>query len=51
MQALAELIGAPLPPEHVAETAAAWRLMAPHLQRVNAADLGQGIEPAALFRP
>ena len=51
VQALAEQFGAPLPPEHLAEIAAAWRLMAPHLQRVRAADLGQSIEPAALFRP
>jgi hypothetical protein len=51
VRALAEQLGAPLPPQHLAEAAAAWELMAPHLQRVRAAELGPEVEPAALFRP
>ncbi len=51
VRALAELFAAPIPDAHLAEAAAAWRLMAPHLERVRAADLGQDLEPAALFRP
>ncbi|HEY3696232.1 hypothetical protein [Phenylobacterium sp.] len=51
VKTLAEHFGEPLPAEHLAETAAAWRLMAPHLQQIRAAELGQDIEPAALFRP
>jgi len=51
VRALADLFDAPIPPQHLAETATAWRLMAPHLERVRAADLGAELEPAALFRP
>jgi len=51
VRTLAELFEVPIAPQHLAETAAAWRLMAPHLERVRAADLGQELEPAALFRP
>ena len=48
---LAEQFGAAIRPEHLAETAAAWRLMAPHLARVRQARLAPDQEPAALFRP
>lgn len=48
---LAGAFGAPLRPEHLAEVAAAWRLMRPHLDRVRAADLAPAEEPASLFRP
>ena len=51
VRALAEQLGTPVPPPHLAETAAAWRLMAPHLERVRAAELAPDLEPAALFRP
>lgn len=51
VRVLAVQFGVPIPPEHVAEAAAAWRLMAPHLERVGAADLAVTSEPAALFRP
>ena len=51
VRALAELFDVAIPPQHLAETAAAWRLMAPHLERVRTADLGPELEPAALFRP
>jgi hypothetical protein len=51
VRVLAVQFGAPIPPEHVAEAAAAWRLMAPHLERVRAAELAVTSEPAALFRP
>jgi hypothetical protein len=49
--ALAELFEFPVPAQHLAEVAAAWRLMAPHLDRVRAADLAADLEPAALYRP
>jgi hypothetical protein len=48
---LAEAVDAPLRPEHLAEVAAAWRLMRPHLDRVRAADLASTEEPASFFRP
>jgi hypothetical protein len=48
---LAVQFGVPIPPQHMAEAATAWRLMAPHLDRVRAADLATDREPAALFRP
>jgi hypothetical protein len=48
---LAAQFGTPIAPEHLAEAAAAWRLMAPHLARVRAAVLAAEIEPASLFRP
>jgi hypothetical protein len=48
---LAEALGSPLPLEHLAEVAASWRLMAPHLARVRAAELEAELEPASLFRP
>jgi hypothetical protein len=51
VRALAALYEVPIPEQHLAEAAAAWRLMAPHLERVRAADLGPDLEPAALFRP
>ena len=51
VRALASQFGVAIAPEHLTEAAAAWRLMAPHLQRVQAAELGGEIEPAALFRP
>jgi hypothetical protein len=49
--ALAELLGAPLRPEHVLEVAAAWRMMTPHRDLVAAQALGPTAEPAALFKP
>jgi hypothetical protein len=42
---LAVQFGVPIPPQHMAEAATAWRLMAPHLDRAT------DREPAALFRP
>jgi hypothetical protein len=51
VSALAAAFDAPLRPEHVAEVAAAWRLMRPHLDRVRAAGLAHKEEPASLFRP
>ncbi len=48
---LAALIGVAILPEHLAEVAAALRLMAPHVDRVRAAQLGPEVEPASLFRP
>jgi hypothetical protein len=51
VRVLAVQFGIPIPPEHVAEAAAAWRLMAPHQERVRAAELDAASEPAALFRP
>jgi hypothetical protein len=48
---LARLLGAPIQDEHLAEVAAAWRLMAPHRAVVAAAPLDALSEPAALFRP
>ncbi len=48
---LAEAFDAPIRPEHLAEVAAAWRLMRPHLERVRSAELPPTDEPAALFRP
>lgn len=49
--ALAQAFDTPLRPEHLAEAAAAWSLMRPHLDRVRAADLAHTEEPASLFRP
>ena len=51
VRVLAELFGAPLRSEHVADVSAAWRLMQPHLARVRAIELAEDEEPAALFRP
>ena len=51
VRALAEAFDTPLRPEHLAEVAAAWRLMRPHLERVRAAGLAPTDEPASLFRP
>ena len=51
VRVLAEAFGWPIRPEHLAETAAAWRLMAPHLARVRQARLASDQEPAAIFRP
>ncbi len=51
VQALARHLEVVLRPEHLAETAAAWRLMAPHLDRVRRTALGPAAEPASLFRP
>lgn len=51
VRTLAVQFDVPIPPEHLSEAAAAWRLMAPHLERVRAADLAPECEPAALFRP
>jgi hypothetical protein len=51
VRALAEAFDMPLRPGHLAEVAAAWRLMRPHLDRVRAAGLAHTQEPAALFRP
>jgi hypothetical protein len=48
---MAAMMGAAILPEHLDEVAAALRLMAPHLERVRAADLGPEAEPASLFRP
>ena len=48
---LAGRLGVVVPPEFLAEVAAAWRLMAPHLERVRDAELGPEAEPASLFRP
>jgi hypothetical protein len=49
--ALAEMLGVALRPEHVPEVARAWRLMAPHRERVRGVELGPEAEPAAVFRP
>lgn len=51
VRVLAVQFGVPIPPDHVAEAAKAWRLMEPHLERVYAAELAAASEPAALFRP
>jgi hypothetical protein len=51
VRTLAVQFGVPIRPEHMSEAAAAWRLMAPHLERVRDADLAPDCEPAALFRP
>ena len=51
VRALAQAFDTPLRPEHLAEVAAAWRLMRPHLERVRAAGLASTDEPASLFRP
>ena len=48
---LAKQLGSPLASEHLAEVASAWRLMAPHVERVRNAELPPALEPAALFRP
>lgn len=48
---LAEALDAPLRLEHLADVAAAWRLMRPHIDRVRAATLAPTEEPASLFRP
>ena len=48
---LAKAYGLELAPAHLLETVAAWRLMAPHLERVRAAALTPHLEPASLFRP
>jgi hypothetical protein len=49
--ALAQILGVPVRTEHLAEVAAAWRLMAPHRECVAAVDLDPRSEPASLFRP
>ncbi len=49
--ALAELLGAPVRPEHLEEAARGWRLLAPHRQRVMAEALAPQEEPAPVFRP
>jgi hypothetical protein len=49
--ALARMLGVPVRAEHLADVAAAWRLMAPHRDTVAAVDLDARSEPAALFRP
>jgi hypothetical protein len=49
--ALAEILGVAIRPEHLAETAQAWRLMEAHRQRVGEAELSQETEPAPVFRP
>ncbi|MEO6379390.1 MAG: hypothetical protein ABIO37_15315 [Caulobacteraceae bacterium] len=51
VRVLAREYGVTIQAEHLGEVAAAWRLMAPHLDRVRAADLGPELEPASLFRP
>jgi len=51
VRVLAEQFSVAIPPAHLPEAAAAWRLMAPHLERVRAAELTPDREPAALFRP
>jgi hypothetical protein len=51
VRSLAEAFGAAIRPEHLGEVAAAWRLMRPHLERVQAVDVGSTDEPASLFRP
>jgi hypothetical protein len=48
---LAELLGTPVRPEHLEEVERAWRLMAPHRDRVRAAALADQDEPAPVFRP
>ena len=51
VRVLARELGVAIQPEHLGEVAAAWRLMAPHLELVWSADLGPDLEPASLFRP
>jgi hypothetical protein len=51
VRSLAEAFGAAIRPEHLGEVAAAWRLMRPHLERVQAVQLACSDEPASLFRP
>ena len=51
VRVLAREFGINIQTKHLGEVAAAWRLMAPHLERVRAADLGPDLEPASLFRP
>jgi hypothetical protein len=51
LAALAQLLNAPIRPEHLPEAVQAWRLMAGHRQRVRAIDLGLDAEPAPVFRP
>ena len=51
VRVLAREFGITIQAEHLGEVAAAWRLMAPHLERVRGVDLGPELEPASLFRP
>ncbi len=49
--AAAEFLGLAIRPEHLAEAAQAWLLMAPHRQRVAEAAVGLDTEPAPVFFP
>jgi hypothetical protein len=49
--ALAEALGVAIRPEHLAEAARGWRLLAPHRLTVAQADLSPAAEPAPVFRP
>ena len=51
VRALAAVFGLALREQHVAEVAAAWRLMQPHLAKVRDIELAPDEEPAAFFRP
>ncbi len=48
---LAQALGVAIRPEHLEEVERAWRMMQPHRQRVRAAALTPGDEPAPVFRP
>ena len=51
VRVLARELAVAIQPEHLGEVAAAWRLMAHHLDLVRSADLEPELEPASLFRP
>ena len=51
VRALAEALGVAINPDHLAEVAQAWAMMAPHRALITAAPLGPQDEPAGVFRP